>query len=459
MLVILVPLVLFTIQSVTDKFGGGGIASNESGCISLTERKRIQSIVEEFHARKGQSDITANSKYQVYPIGGLIGTDIFPNNYVDLDTTSGLRDWDCTTYTYNGHLGIDFDLRGFVEQEIGVPVFAPKDGTVVEVDDGNFDHNVYGDIQPGNHVILYHGGNQYSLYWHFRRGTIRVQAGDQVKSGEELGQVGSSGSSTGPHLHFESWAGPGSQFAYDPHSGGCNPGSSGFVAQQPVPRQFGVRKFALSMVDFSRFPGPPYEMPNAANYVIGSGPVGFYIQAINLPVNSNFRVRFLRPNGTVAFDSGTGTFGSNPFYRQSWWWWRYTVNLNTAGAWTAELSVNGVAQVTAPFNVGNAYPLNSNLPPYKPSVAIIPPVEAGAPLAVQVVAPDIVTDPDYDVVRYRYVWRNGRTILRDVTHAGRLDMVPAKLPWKSQGWTVTVTPFDGMAWGQSTTVVWSNEAR
>jgi len=54
----------------------------------------------------------------------------------------------------------------------------------------------------GNYVMIDHGKNEYSLYAHLQPGSVRVQVGDEVKSGDVIGKLGSSGNSTEPHLHF-----------------------------------------------------------------------------------------------------------------------------------------------------------------------------------------------------------------------------------------------------------------
>lgn len=55
----------------------------------------------------------------------------------------------------------------------------------------------------GNYVLIDHGGGASTLYAHLHYMTITVTAGDYVSQGEVIGKVGSSGNSTGPHLHFE----------------------------------------------------------------------------------------------------------------------------------------------------------------------------------------------------------------------------------------------------------------
>ena len=55
----------------------------------------------------------------------------------------------------------------------------------------------------GNYVLIDHGGGVSTLYAHLHYMTINVTAGDYVSQGEVIGKIGSSGNSTGPHLHFE----------------------------------------------------------------------------------------------------------------------------------------------------------------------------------------------------------------------------------------------------------------
>ena len=98
--------------------------------------------------------------------------------------------------SYNGgpydsyHDGLDYGAPG------GTIVTAPAKGTVVFA----------GLLQVrGNTTIVDHGWGVYSGYWHQYK--IYVQAGQTVPQGEALGEVGSSGLSTGNHLHFSMWVG------------------------------------------------------------------------------------------------------------------------------------------------------------------------------------------------------------------------------------------------------------
>jgi murein DD-endopeptidase MepM/ murein hydrolase activator NlpD len=88
----------------------------------------------------------------------------------------------------------------------GKKVFAAKDGTVVTVR-GDMAENVPGEttnvVTPsGNVVIIDHGNSQFGYYAHLKPFTVTVKVGTRVKAGDILGEVGNSGDSSEPHLHF-----------------------------------------------------------------------------------------------------------------------------------------------------------------------------------------------------------------------------------------------------------------
>ena len=88
------------------------------------------------------------------------------------------------------------------------PVLAVADATVVTAVDQYPDQvpnaatGVTLENAEGNHVILDLGDDRYALYAHLKPGSVNVQAGDRVQRGQVIAELGNSGSSSGPHLHF-----------------------------------------------------------------------------------------------------------------------------------------------------------------------------------------------------------------------------------------------------------------
>jgi murein DD-endopeptidase MepM/ murein hydrolase activator NlpD len=60
----------------------------------------------------------------------------------------------------------------------------------------------------GNYVVVRHAGGEFSQYAHLKQGSVRVKSGDKVVRGQVLGQLGQTGNSTEPHLHFQLTDGP-----------------------------------------------------------------------------------------------------------------------------------------------------------------------------------------------------------------------------------------------------------
>lgn len=91
---------------------------------------------------------------------------------------------------YRMHQGVDYAAPS------GTPILAPASGIV------SFVGNKGG---YGKTVMLRHNASQETLYAHMSRYVQGVKVGTSVQKGEVIGYVGSTGMSTGPHLHFEVW--------------------------------------------------------------------------------------------------------------------------------------------------------------------------------------------------------------------------------------------------------------
>lgn len=91
------------------------------------------------------------------------------------------------------HNGVDLVRSGGGAN--GTPVVASMSGTVEVVQRSNSGY--------GNMVLINHGNGYKTRYAHMISGSITVSVGDYVEAGQTIGRVGSTGNSTGPHLHFE----------------------------------------------------------------------------------------------------------------------------------------------------------------------------------------------------------------------------------------------------------------
>lgn len=148
------------------------------------------------------------------------GTDLFGVTHaidfvaVDGHGRSAPRTWRSLVTTESPHL-----FRGF-----GMPILAPVGGVVVEVHDGEVDHEArrsqptllrYAltqagrvrqgvDAIAGNHVVIaLSSSGPYAGVVHLRRGSVRVGPGDRVRAGDQIGECGNSGNSTEPHVHVQ----------------------------------------------------------------------------------------------------------------------------------------------------------------------------------------------------------------------------------------------------------------
>ena len=114
-----------------------------------------------------------------YPVEGVTGCDA--SDYPNYSSSGG----------YHGGTDINSDV-GASE---GMNILAADGGTVKTVK--NLDYSY------GSHVIIDHGNGYTTLYAHMQNGSITVKEGDLVSKGQIIGKLGSTGNSTGPHLHIE----------------------------------------------------------------------------------------------------------------------------------------------------------------------------------------------------------------------------------------------------------------
>jgi hypothetical protein len=140
----------------------------------------------------------------------------------------GVGDWACGGNSYDGHRGTDFAMGR------GNAIVAAASGVVTNARDGVFDGCTSGTCSPGegNFVEIRDGSGRRTRYLHMRAGSVAVGIGASVGCGQKLGEVASSGASTGNHLHFDVRPdGASVASCYDPFAGPCGSGSTSWTSQ------------------------------------------------------------------------------------------------------------------------------------------------------------------------------------------------------------------------------------
>ncbi len=141
------------------------------------EQDEIDKKIRETIEWSGNLQITNMGGQMIWPVG-VAGTYITSSFGYRLHPIQGI---------YKYHSGIDIGNAGY-----GAPVLAAADGVVI-----------YAGVMSGygNCVMINHGDGIVTLYGHGQ--TILTELGKEVKKGDVIMAVGSTGNSTGPHLHFE----------------------------------------------------------------------------------------------------------------------------------------------------------------------------------------------------------------------------------------------------------------
>ena len=103
----------------------------------------------------------------------------------------------CGWMGYSGHTGVDFSGSGIS----GKPVLAAKAGTVVTSTALKYSNGNYRSY--GEYIVINHHDGTMTLYAHGAPGSRLVSAGQSVSQGQQIMSVGTTGNSSGYHLHFE----------------------------------------------------------------------------------------------------------------------------------------------------------------------------------------------------------------------------------------------------------------
>jgi hypothetical protein len=148
-------------------------------------------------AANGPSNDTHHRRSWMSYEGRALFPERFAIDFARLYDTGGLT---------NGDPAVNANYRGYGAEAVAVAdasVALIKDGIPDNVPANRAPSGLTVDTMGGNLVVLDLGNGRYAFYAHLQPGSIRVKAGDRVRTGQTLGLVGNSGNGNAPHLHFQ----------------------------------------------------------------------------------------------------------------------------------------------------------------------------------------------------------------------------------------------------------------
>lgn len=242
----------------------------------------------------------------VFPVDCELGDTCFLQNLVDRDPGPAHRDFTCGVASYDGHKGTDIRLRGWAEIENGVAVRAAAPGRVRSVRDGMPDRRLgempdVTDRECGNGVILDHADGWSTQYCHLRQGSVLVEPGDLVRTGQTLGDVGLSGQTEFPHLHLTLRRG---DTIFDPFTGMAMDTPCG-IHDAIQPMWDVMLTGALGAIMQTGFADhlPSFATirvaPPAPNPSRSAPAILFWMHLINLREGDTLRLRIMAPDGSM----------------------------------------------------------------------------------------------------------------------------------------------------------------
>ncbi|MFA5619289.1 MAG: peptidoglycan DD-metalloendopeptidase family protein [Weeksellaceae bacterium] len=271
------------------------------------------------------------------------------SNYVDHQSGSGLLDYFCQQKTYNGHKGTDIYLWPFwwyaMDHFQGENI-AAADGQIILKQDGNYDRRCAMGAYVWNAIYVQHADGSVAWYGHMKEGSLTSKGvGDTVVRGEFLGNVGSSGSSTGPHLHFEVYAA--NAALIDPFAGECNSRNDESWWDEQMSHDVPKLNAVLTHSAPPVFPEcPQQETPNLKDYFeVGEVPL-LAVYLTDQQPGSVLNLKVIRPDGSNQYD---WDLELTDYYQLSYWYWSLTPDMT--GNWKWQVTYQGET-VTHDYFVG-----------------------------------------------------------------------------------------------------------
>ena len=263
------------------------------------------------------------------------------SNFVDQNPAfpNQLRDYNCGTRTYDtaagyNHKGIDMFTFPFPFNKMDnneVFAVAAASGQIIFKSNGNSDRSCSFNSNNWNAVYVRHADGTVSWYGHLKNNSLTTKAvGAQVEQGEYLGVIGSSGNSTGPHLHFEIYNA--SNVLQDPYQGTCNTmNAAGYWLDQPAYNDSKINKVMTHSAppSFQSCPNP--DIVNAKNAFAPGSQLIVAAYYRDQQGGHQSQLSLIRPDGSV---HQSWTHNSPQSYVASYWYWTLFLPANVpTGNW------------------------------------------------------------------------------------------------------------------------------
>lgn len=337
---------------------GGEYKFQNTVCLTDEQRTEIKRELEQSMERlRAQGKLPAADRTAVValnwptrPSASTPDFDIYGiSNFVDQNPNfpNQLLDWNCGARTYDtaggyNHAGIDIFTWpfGWYKMDFNqAEIVAAAPGVIINKFDGNTDRSCATAGGNWNAVYVRHADNSVAWYGHMKKNSLTTKAvGDAVVAGEYLGIIGSSGNSSGPHLHFELYNANGQ--LQDPYQGNCNSlnNFTWWASQRPY-HDTKINSLMTHSAPPS-FPAcPTQEVPNTKNVFLPGNTVITALYLRDQRVGQQGQLSIIQPN-----DVPWQTWNMNSVnnYTASYWYWTYTLPANPQfGTWKFRVTYNG----------------------------------------------------------------------------------------------------------------------
>lgn len=268
----------------------------------------------------------------------------------DPDFPDMLEDYDCGDRSYDtdtgyNHKGIDvyswpFSWLKMDADEVQIIAAAP--GVIIGKDDGNFDRNC-SFTGSWNAVYIQHADGSVAWYGHLKKNSLTSKSvGQSVAAGEFLGVMGSSGRSTGPHLHFKIYDSENN--LVDPSQGACNSmnADTWWASQRPY-YESGIIKVATHHAPpvFNNGCGVA-ETPNYQQVFAPDQTVYLAVYLRDQLAGQQLDLKVFRPDGNLWGEWDFALQAPPDHYSTSWWYWTVSFPAGSpSGVWRWHVSFEG----------------------------------------------------------------------------------------------------------------------